>query len=104
VASAVVAMKEERPRLTIKLRGETSDNVLSLMEARRVDLAAGRFFETQRHAIFDYEHLGEEELTLVVRPEHPLAGKRKLAIAELANEGDRRACLYGWQPDRDRTH
>lgn len=86
VASAVVAMKEERPRLTIKLRGETSDNVLSLMEARRVDLAVGRFFETQRHAIFDYEHLGEEELSLVVRPEHPLARKRKLALAELANE------------------
>jgi DNA-binding transcriptional LysR family regulator len=86
VASAVVAMKEERPRLTIKLRGETSDNVLSLMEARRVDLAVGRFFETQRHAIFDYEHLGEEELSLVVRPEHPLARKRKLALTELANE------------------
>jgi len=86
VASAVVAMKEERPRLTIKLRGETSDNVLSLMEARRVDLAVGRFFETQRHAIFDYEHLGEEELSLVVRPEHPLARKRKLSLAELANE------------------
>jgi DNA-binding transcriptional LysR family regulator len=86
VASAVVAMKEERPRLTIKLRGETSDNVLALMEARRVDLAVGRFFETQRHAIFDYEHLGEEELSLVVRPEHPLARKRKLTLAELANE------------------
>lgn len=86
VASAVVAMKEERPQLTIKLRGETSDNVLSLMEARRVDLAVGRFFDTQRHAIFDYEHLGEEELSLVVRPEHPLARKRKLTLAELANE------------------
>ncbi|MBN9008070.1 MAG: LysR family transcriptional regulator [Rhizobiales bacterium] len=86
VARAVVAMKEERPRLTIRLRGETSDNVLSLMEARRVDLAVGRFFETQRHAIFDYEHLGEEELCLVVRPEHPLSRKRKLSLTELADE------------------
>jgi DNA-binding transcriptional LysR family regulator len=32
VASAVVAMKDERPQLTIRLRGETSDNVLALME------------------------------------------------------------------------
>jgi DNA-binding transcriptional LysR family regulator len=86
VASAVVAMKEERPQLTIRLRGETSDNVLALIEARRVDLAVGRFFETQRHALFDYEHLGEEDLCLVVRPEHPLARRRKLTIAELGDE------------------
>lgn len=86
VASAVVAMKDERPHLTIRLRGETSDNVLALMEARRVDLAVGRFFETQRHAVFDYEHLGEEDLCLVVRPEHPLARRRKLTLGELADE------------------
>jgi DNA-binding transcriptional LysR family regulator len=86
VTSVVVAMKDERPRLTIRLRGETSDNVLALMEGRRVDLAVGRFFGIQRHAVFDYEHLGEEDLCLVVRPEHPLARRRKLTIAELADE------------------
>ena len=43
IAQAVIEMKTHRPLLTIKLRGETSDNVLAMLEARTVDVAVGRF-------------------------------------------------------------
>jgi DNA-binding transcriptional LysR family regulator len=75
VAHVVAEMKAERPLLTIRMLGETSDNILEMFEAGEIDIAVGRFSASRHHALFDFEHLSEEPLAFVVRRDHPLAGK-----------------------------
>lgn len=72
VAKIVGEMKAERPLLTIRMLGETSDNILDLLEAGELDIAVGRFSTIRQQALFDFEHLSEEPLELVVRKDHPL--------------------------------
>lgn len=84
IAQAVVEMKQLRPLLTIKLRGETSDNVLAILEARTVDVAIGRFNNATQHSMYSYEPLGEEALCLVARSGHGLARARNLKLRDLA--------------------
>jgi len=86
IAQAVLDMKEAWPRLTIKLRGESSDHVLQLLEARRVDVAVGRFHEATQHNLYHYEPLGKETLCVVARTGHALARRSRLGFAELAEE------------------
>jgi len=84
IAQAVVEMKQQWPLLTIKLRGETSDNVLAMLEARTVDVAVGRFNNATQHSLYSYEPLGEETLCLVARSGHALAQTRKLKLRDVA--------------------
>ena len=86
IAQVVVEMKQQQPLLTIKLRGETSDNVLAMLEARTVDVAVGRFINASQHRLYSYEPLGEEALCLVARDGHHLAKRRNLALGDLAGQ------------------
>lgn len=84
IARAVLDMKEQKPRLTIKLSGESSDQVLAMLEDRTVDVAVGRFSNATQHNFFRYEPLGDEALCIVARAGHPLAGERRLRLKDLA--------------------
>lgn len=86
IAQAVTEMKAAQPLLTIKLRGESSDHVLEMLEARTIDIAVGRFNGLGQHNLYHYEPLGDEGLCVVVRAGHALARKRKLRLADLAGE------------------
>lgn len=86
IVQAVLGMKQAEPNLTIKLRGETSDQVLGMLENRSVDLAVGRYSNATQHNLFHYEPLGDEALCIVARSGHPLARCRSLTLAELAGE------------------
>ena len=83
VAHAVAEMKRLRPRLVVKLLGETSDEVLSLLAQRRIDLAVGRYSNILQHNDLDYEGLGNEILCIVGRKGHPLSGARNLDLRSL---------------------
>ncbi|PRX09369.1 UNVERIFIED_ORG: LysR family transcriptional regulator [Martelella mediterranea] len=83
IASAVAAMKAERPRLVIRLLGETSDQILDMLEDGTVDVAVGRFSTPRHWQLFDFEPLGEEPLRLVARAGHPLADRDDVTLQEL---------------------
>ena len=83
VARAVSDIKRRRPLLAVKLLGETSDEILSLLAQRRIDLAVGRFSNPLQHNAIDYEDLGTEPLCIVARKEHPLNRTKKLALKDL---------------------
>ncbi|WP_110647245.1 LysR family transcriptional regulator [Salinicola peritrichatus] len=83
VADAVIAMKRDRPRLRLRLMGETSDQLVSLLAHNRIDLAIARFATAMEHNLFDFEPLGNETMMAVVRREHPLAGDRDLSLEPL---------------------
>ncbi|MFW6166814.1 MAG: LysR family transcriptional regulator [Ralstonia sp.] len=83
IAHAVTELKAERPRLNVRILGETSDQVAALLERREIELAVGRFASLQQHNEFDFEPLANESLRLVVRAEHALAGQGDVALADL---------------------
>jgi len=83
VARAVADIKERRPLLSVKMLGETSDEVLSLLAQRKIDLAVGRFSSILQHNDIDFEVLGNEVLYVVVRKNHPLSKLRRLNLRML---------------------
>jgi DNA-binding transcriptional LysR family regulator len=92
VAHAVAEIKQQRPLLVVKLLGETSDDILSLLSQHRIELAIGRFSHILQHNQFDYEVLGNEALCVVARSGHPLGRTRSLKLRELGG------CAWILQP------
>jgi DNA-binding transcriptional LysR family regulator len=83
VALAVIALKKRRPLLVVKLLGETSDEIITLLEQCKIDLAVGRFSQLQQHNNIGYEDLGNEILCAVARKDHPLAHAGELKLRSL---------------------
>ena len=73
VARAVTEIKNARPQLMIELLGETSDHILEMLEAGRLDLAVGRLSAAKHRRLFTFEPLRDEKLVLVGRKGHDLA-------------------------------
>src|SRR5580658_9332836 len=83
VARAMADIKQRRPLLSIKLLGETSDEIVSLLLSRKIDLAVGRFSNALQHNAIDYEDLGNEPLCIVVRKGHRVSRLRRLDLRAL---------------------
>lgn len=83
VARAVADLKADRPLLAVRLLGETSDEILDLLAAHKLDLAVGRFSGPLQHNEFDFEPLANETLYIVARTGHPLQNHPKLALTDL---------------------
>ena len=86
IVRAVLELKQAQPLLTIKLRDEASDHVLAPLESRAIDIAVGRFNDASQHNHYSYEPLGDEALCVVGRTRHPLAGKCRLRLVDLAGQ------------------
>lgn len=85
VARAMADLKRDRPLLSIRLMGETSDEIVDFLLEGKIDLAVGRFSNPLQHNLIDYEVLGNEELYIVARCGHPLARQRRLELPQLAD-------------------
>jgi DNA-binding transcriptional LysR family regulator len=85
VALAVIDMKKRRPLLAVKLLGETSDQVITLLEQCKIDLAIGRFSRLRQHDEIGYEDLGNEVLCAVARKDHPLSARAQLDLVSLTD-------------------
>ncbi|MCS2608636.1 LysR family transcriptional regulator [Halomonas dongshanensis] len=72
VAQSIIEMKRQRPLLQIRLMGETSDQLVELLEQGKVDIAIARYATSIQHNQFDFEPLGNEKMVTVVRRNHPL--------------------------------
>lgn len=83
VARAVADIKRERPRLNVRILGETSDQIGVLLERHQIELAVGRFTGPLEHNKFDFAALADEPLQAVVRRGHRLARRRGLDWPEL---------------------
>ena len=83
VARAVSDLKRRRPLLAVRILGETSDQLLDLLQHREIDLAVGRFSAPMQHNLFDFEPLANEPLCAVVRAGHPLGQASALKLKHL---------------------
>jgi DNA-binding transcriptional LysR family regulator len=83
VATAVAQIKRERPRLSVRIIGETSDQIGGLLERHEIELAVGRITDPLQHNKFDFTALSDEPMRAVVRHGHALARKEDIDWPEL---------------------
>lgn len=83
VARAVADIKRERPRLSVRIVGETSDQIGLLLERHEIELAVGRFTDPLQHNRFHFAALSDEPLRAVVRKAHALTRRRRPGWTEL---------------------
>ncbi|MCI8209995.1 LysR family transcriptional regulator [Pseudomonas sp. S25] len=86
VMNAVAEIKGLNPQLRIRIMGDTSDQVVQLLEQGRVDIAVTRRNLITDREQYEFEPLGNERLIAVVHSGHPLARRRKLQWAELVRD------------------
>lgn len=86
IGPAIAEMKARYPRLTVRLLGDTSDQIMALLESHQIEFGVCRYIAAEQHAQFSFEPLGNEDLLFVATPEHPLAQRRRLTLADLMDE------------------
>jgi DNA-binding transcriptional LysR family regulator len=85
VALAIHRLKSSYPLIHVQLLGETSDQILPMLELGKLDLAVGRFNSPMQHNKFDFEELKQEELIFVARFGHPLSQRQDLSLGDLTD-------------------
>jgi DNA-binding transcriptional LysR family regulator len=83
---ALAALRERRPRMTVRILTGTSDELLTALERRSIEVAIGRPTEPRHHTIFQYEPLFDETVSAFCGPNHPLAGRGRITAADLKGE------------------
>lgn len=86
LTQAVGRLKREQPALELVISVETSDRLMEQLERGELDIVIGRLVEGYAHADYLCELLDGEPLSVVVGPQHPLAGRRRLSLADLAGQ------------------
>jgi DNA-binding transcriptional LysR family regulator len=81
---AIARVKEDAPLLRIGVQLETSNLLLDKLQHGMLDFMIGRIFDTGDTSGLIYEELTEEPACAVVRPGHPLAGRKDLTLKDIA--------------------
>ncbi|SOE88591.1 DNA-binding transcriptional regulator, LysR family [Caballeronia arationis] len=81
----IVTLKEAHPRLQITVQIDTSDVLVQALQQDQLDIVVGRIPYGFPALDLSFETLSEEALSIVARPEHPVANApAKPKLAELA--------------------
>src|SRR5581483_10218849 len=83
VMLAIADLKRRRPHLAVQLLEETSDQLLTLLAQRRIDLAVGPFSSPLQHDLVHYEAMGSEPICILARKDHPLGRAATLTLNDL---------------------
>jgi len=89
VMQAVAEIKTQHPRLRIRVMGDTTDQLIDLLERGQIDLAIAREVPLEKRELFSFEPIGNEHLCVAVRTGHPLCAvpEKSLSLAILASTG-----------------
>jgi DNA-binding transcriptional LysR family regulator len=83
VAMGIREIREQRPQLVIKLVEQSSDQLATWLEEKKLDVMIGRLTEPRHQVLFDFEVLSEEPVWVVVGQHHPLLQRERLELADL---------------------
>lgn len=86
VMNVVAEIKALNPQLRIRIMGDTSDQVVQLLEQGQADIAITRRSRASDRDHYDFEPLGNERLLAVVRSDHPLLERNTPAWRELVRD------------------
>lgn len=82
LSTALLALKQQYPLLSIEITVDTSDRLTDSLRRGELDLVVGRVPEGALDDM-DFRPVADEALSVVANPDHPLAGKPRVAFAEL---------------------
>ncbi len=86
VGPAIAEMKTKYPFMTIRVLGDTSDQIMQLLESHQIEFAVCRYIAAEQHSQFSFEPLGNEKLLFVASRNHAMARKKKLTLSDLMEE------------------
>lgn len=86
VMESIAQIKTLNPQMRIRIMGDTSDQVIQLLEQGRIDLAIARRNAATDSEHYTFEPLGNERMLVVVHAGHPLAQREHLPLAELVSD------------------
>jgi DNA-binding transcriptional LysR family regulator len=84
VPRAVMRVAMDYPLVRVQVLVDTSERLFQLLGDGKIDIMVGRLPVQRDTSRFTYEPLGEEAACAVVRPGHPLLGRRDLDLSQLA--------------------
>jgi DNA-binding transcriptional LysR family regulator len=84
VPAAVARLKQKHPRVLVRIERDHSDALVAGLLAGDLDIAVARIDSTENAALLDFEVVGDEPQSVIVRAGHPLARKRNITVADLA--------------------
>ena len=85
LTTALSEVQRLRPLLMLKVFEQSSDQLVTWLGDRKIDLMIGRFTDESQRARFHYERLSGETLQVVGGPRHPLRGGGPHAMESLAH-------------------
>mgnify|MGYP001167337561 CR=1 FL=1 len=88
VPAAVAAIKREFPDILVRIEMDYSRPLVARLLDGQLDLVVGRIMEPSGGQDLEFEPLADEPHSVIVRADHPLAGRSRLSHADLA--------AYGW--------
>ena len=84
VTAGIREIRQQRPQLVIRLVEQSSDQLATWLEEKKLDVMVGRLTEPRHQVLFDFEVLSGEPVWVVVGQDHPLLQRRRLELAVLA--------------------
>ena len=84
VPIAVANILNKRPSARFSIRGGSYDTLVTAVRAGDMELFVGVLPDRRSPEGLVTEILFHDELSIIVRPDHPLARRKKIAVAELA--------------------
>lgn len=80
---AIAELRRRKPLLTIHLTATTSDEILLLLQQRRLDIGVCRLTHPNQQASFHFENLFVERLSIFIAASHPLSGAGEASLPDL---------------------
>ena len=83
--AAVAELQRLRPLLVVKVFEQSSDQLITWLAERKIDVMIGRFTDDAQRDHFHYEKLAGEDLHLTAGTHHPLRGPKAPGLTELSH-------------------
>lgn len=96
VMQAVSDIKMRHPRLRIRIMGDTTDQLIELLERGQIDLAVAREVALDKRDIFSFTPLGNERLCFAVRAGHPLLDSSAATATAAALSFEALSVRWSW--------
>jgi DNA-binding transcriptional LysR family regulator len=80
---ALAELRRRKPLLTVHLTATTSDEILTMLEQRKLEIGVCRLTHPSQKAIFNFEQLFDEVYWIFVGKGHPVAGSSHISLVDL---------------------
>lgn len=84
LTDALLKFRRECPDVGVDLYEDTSANLLERLQSGTIDMALCRTSVAVKPALFHFEWLCTEAVSVVVSPSHPLAGHERVTLSQTA--------------------